>query len=269
MTRTPSVQPIPCTVAILTRNSEGTLTRALESVRDFAEIIICDGGSTDDTLAIAKAFGARILSQSSEYLDGDGRILNYSGVRNQTLASASYSWFLVLDSDEYIDTALRDEVRDIVLQQPRVFWVPRKYEYLGKKIDCSVAYPSQQLRLFHKDVVHGFIKSVHERIQIKSGTETLYTKGAMIVPLPHTARELVKKWRTYIDMENKRKGPVTFRGWSKCMWREAAIGVRYVYRLGLLLLSCKGNRLPIQYELARVWYQFTLVRESMRYINKF
>ena len=40
---------IPCTVGIITHNNEATIERALESVKEFAEIIVCDGASTEKT----------------------------------------------------------------------------------------------------------------------------------------------------------------------------------------------------------------------------
>ena len=40
-------EKINCSVGILTFNSEETLLKCLESVSDFSEIIICDGGNTD------------------------------------------------------------------------------------------------------------------------------------------------------------------------------------------------------------------------------
>ena len=43
-------------VCILTKNSGKTLQQTLESTRFFAEVVILDNGSTDDTLAIAAAF---------------------------------------------------------------------------------------------------------------------------------------------------------------------------------------------------------------------
>ena len=51
---------IPCTVGILTKNSGKTLKRALESVKDCAEIIISDGGSTDSTIIIAEKYADHI-----------------------------------------------------------------------------------------------------------------------------------------------------------------------------------------------------------------
>ena len=52
---------INATVGILTFNSGKVLRRALESVSDFDDILLCDGGSTDDTLEIARAVGARVM----------------------------------------------------------------------------------------------------------------------------------------------------------------------------------------------------------------
>ncbi|MBI2603994.1 MAG: glycosyltransferase, partial [Candidatus Harrisonbacteria bacterium] len=54
---------IPCSVGVLTLNSAKTLARCLESFKDFAEIIVCDGNSTDDTVAIAKKYGAKVVKQ--------------------------------------------------------------------------------------------------------------------------------------------------------------------------------------------------------------
>ena len=93
------MQRIPCTVGILTHNSAATLPRALESVRDFAEIIICDGGSSDETLAIAERFGARVIAQDRQFVDVEGRIVDYAGTRNQMLKGSSEQWFFFFDSD--------------------------------------------------------------------------------------------------------------------------------------------------------------------------
>ena len=71
---------LPCTVAILTFNSGKSLKRALESVKDFEDILICDGGSTDDTVEIARAFerqprhlAAKAVIDDEVELNGGGR----------------------------------------------------------------------------------------------------------------------------------------------------------------------------------------------------
>lgn len=90
---TNSVDKIPCTVAMLTFNSASTLDRALSSVRDMREILIADGGSTDETLEIAKRYGAKIILQDPSFKDSSGRLVNYGGARNQLRVHASQPWF--------------------------------------------------------------------------------------------------------------------------------------------------------------------------------
>ena len=120
---------IPCTVGILTYNNATTLGRALESVEGFAEVIVCDGGSDDDTLSIAQEHGARVITQDSSYQDEDGRVIDFAGVMNQLVESASAPWFYKLDSDECLSDGLRTEVRLRLADAgaTKVLRVPFKY----------------------------------------------------------------------------------------------------------------------------------------------
>lgn len=258
---------IPCTVAILTHNSAKTLRRALEGVSDFGDIIVCDGNSTDDTLDIAREYGARILKQDPAFLTSEGRIQNFSGIRNQTLTAAAHDWFFFLDSDEYIGVGLHNEIAKIVHKEPCAYWIPRVYEHKGRHIECSVAYPSQQMRFFNKKVVTLFIKEVHERIEVRPGTVPAWLTSPMFVPLPDTAKELIRKWQGYLLLERGRRKPITAREWLRSSTRDAGVAVLYALRLVRILLICGGTRLPVSYELARIWYQLVLIRDSFTMIR--
>jgi len=259
---------IPCTVAILTRNSATTVSRCIASVSEFAEVIICDSNSVDETLDLARSYGAQVIAQDPQFLYPDGRIQNFSGVRNQTLTAASYDWFFFLDSDEYIDEALAKEITEKTDGAPSAYWIPRKYVYQGTVIDCSVTYPSQQMRLFHKEVVQGFIKEVHEKIELRTGVVPLWLTQPMYVPISNTASELMEKWEGYLRIEGQRRVPLSFRQWLVAIQRDVGITVLYLWRLLSILLWCRGARFPVSYELARVWYQYALVRDSFRAINR-
>lgn len=259
---------IPATVAILTHNSATTLPRALESVKDFAEIVICDSNSTDDTLTIAHSFGARTMSQDAQFLFENGRIRNFSGVRNQMLAVASYDWFFFLDSDEYIGPELAKEIFEKTKGEPAAYWIPRKYVYHDTIIDCSVAYPSQQMRLFNRTVAERFIKEVHEKIELRAGVIPGWLIKPMFVPVPDTVGKLVAKWRGYLAIENTRRTPLSLRQWLQSVSRDAGIAVLYLLRLLRIVLFCRGTRLPITYELARVWYQCMLIKDAYGAIKK-
>lgn len=168
---------IACSVGILTRNSGRTLRRALESVRDFSDVFICDGGSTDDTRRIAEEFGCRIVEQNSQFQNTDGTLSDYGGVRNQCLDTAQEGWFLYIDSDETISEGLREEIRRAVslVEGPLVYRVPVGIILDGRYIQYSSNYPGYQTRFFHKDSGARFVKLVHEKIsydvaKIETGT---------------------------------------------------------------------------------------------------
>lgn len=253
---------IPCTVAILTRNSGSTLARALKSVVDFAEIIVCDGGSTDDTLAIAQTYGARVIPQDSQYCDAQGRLTHWAGVRNQTLSAASYQWFLFLDSDEYLSPQVVEEIRQASVGKAAAYWVPRKFEYQGKIIDCAVTYPSVQMRFFSRHVTNRFIKEVHEKIELKESITPATLNAYMVVPLPERAEELHVKWCRYLSIEKERRAPTSFVQWIRIATHELGVGGLYLLRLLRIRLFCRGTKLPVRFELARVWYQWALVKDS-------
>ena len=206
---------IPATVAILTKNSEKTLERALESAKDFDNIVICDGGSNDDTLAIAARYGARVIQQSKEFLDETGRIFDYAGVRNQTLDAARHDWFFFLDSDEYAGPDLVTAIRDVVSRRNEsAFWVNRKYVIDGVVIDCAATYPNRQMRFFSKHSVERFVKKVHERIELKEGSVPEFLGGTMYIPFDPDIQTIRKKWDYQIAVAAAQVSPLSFENWN-------------------------------------------------------
>jgi glycosyltransferase involved in cell wall biosynthesis/predicted Zn-dependent protease len=85
-------------VCMIVRDAEGTLGRALGSVRGVAdEIVVVDTGSADGTVELARSHGAVVLE--SPWRE------DFSTPRNLGLARARGPWVLVLDSDEELDPA--------------------------------------------------------------------------------------------------------------------------------------------------------------------
>lgn len=260
---------LPCTLAILTKDSGEVLKRALESVKDFADIVICDGGSTDDTLSIANKYGARIIEQDPQYLDENGKIKNFGGIRNQTLAAAKYDWFFFVDSDEYLGPELIEELRMIIEQGNfGVFWIPRRYVFNKIVIECATSYPSYQPRFFHKSVVKGFIKEVHERIDPNDGVTPQYLSNYMYVPVDSKFSNTFTKWEYYLGLEYKRRYPMSFHKCISGVTRELAIGILYLLRLVRIQIFCKGTKLPIRVELLRPGYQVALVWTMLKSIRR-
>ncbi|HWO06979.1 MAG TPA: glycosyltransferase family 2 protein [Candidatus Paceibacterota bacterium] len=159
---------IPCSVGILTRNSAATLRRALESVKDFEDIVICDGGSSDDTLVIAQEFGARVVPQPEEAKGPDGRLIDFSKARQASLDAARCDWFLYIDADETISEGLRDEIARITRQaaeNPVAYRVPLGIIMDGRVLKYSSNFPGYQTRFFHRKGDARFVKTVHEHVE--------------------------------------------------------------------------------------------------------
>ena len=82
-------------LSMIVRNEQERLGICLNSVKGFTdEMVIVDTGSTDNTIAIAKAAGARV-----EQLVWPG---DFAPARNAALNFVRGDWVLVLDADEYL-----------------------------------------------------------------------------------------------------------------------------------------------------------------------
>jgi len=81
---------------MIVKNGGQNLRPCLESVQGIvSQIVIADTGSTDNTVEIARDFGATIMSVPWEN--------HYAKARNAALEPVTTDWVLVLDADEELD----------------------------------------------------------------------------------------------------------------------------------------------------------------------
>ncbi|HUN29936.1 MAG TPA: glycosyltransferase [Alphaproteobacteria bacterium] len=78
---------------MIVKDEEKFLPQALASVRDYVdEMIVCDTGSTDRTIEIARSYGATVIE--------DPWRNDFSWSRNKSIEMATKRWILFLDADE-------------------------------------------------------------------------------------------------------------------------------------------------------------------------
>ena len=78
---------------MIVRNEGALLGNCLDSVQGLIdELVVIDTGSTDNTIEIARNYGARV----SEFRWTE----DFSAARNHALQMATAAWILVLDADE-------------------------------------------------------------------------------------------------------------------------------------------------------------------------
>jgi glycosyltransferase involved in cell wall biosynthesis len=131
------------TIVIPIKNEANLLQGCIDAIgKDFAQrIVIIDSGSTDESLAIAKANNIEVIQ------------FNWNGQfpkkRNWFLQNhkPQTKWVLFLDADEYITYAFKNEVRSILSSSNKVgYWLTYSRYFLGKKLKGG--YPLLKLALF-------------------------------------------------------------------------------------------------------------------------
>ncbi len=254
---------LPCTALSMTRNNAGTLEPCLRSSLFCREHLILDGGSTDGTLELAAEYGCKVVQQSQEFLDATGRIINYGGVMNQGIALAEYPWIFNIDSDELLDQECILEIQKCVMNDiPSAFFANRFYSLNGRIIRYASAYPNEQIRLFHREAIEGFIKMVHERALLKPGIQPSILSGVMYVPLDTIAALRGKSLR-YLEIERKEFGAHGWIPWLFFTWNKfLRMGLR-ILRIGKIRLFHRwSDCLPLSYEWLNIWYPWGLILKT-------
>jgi glycosyltransferase involved in cell wall biosynthesis len=147
------------TAIVITKDEGLNLRQCLGSLSGLAtEIVVVDSGSSDDTLSIAKEFGA-IISQSSDWL-------GFGVQKNRALALATKDWVLSIDADERLSQELREEIKEI-LKSPSAdcYLIPRRSWYCGRFIRHSGWRPDYVARLFKRGVGSFSSDLVHEKLE--------------------------------------------------------------------------------------------------------
>lgn len=94
-------------LSMIARNAERDLRACLESVSGLvSEVVIADTGSTDGTLAIAREFGAKVVSHLWNH--------HFAEARNASLAASTADWVLVLDADEELSEEARSAIPALI-----------------------------------------------------------------------------------------------------------------------------------------------------------
>lgn len=88
-------------LVVIAKNEERSIGRLLESAKNLVdEMIVVDTGSSDGTLDIARAAGAR--TSHFKWID------DFSAARNAALGLTNAPWRLVLDADEWLSPETQD-----------------------------------------------------------------------------------------------------------------------------------------------------------------
>lgn len=200
-------------VVINTYNAEEHLAKALDAVKDFDEIVVCDMESTDSTLSIAKKYGCKIVMFPKE------NHKSAEPARTFAIQSATSKWVLVVDSDEIITPELKDYLYSIIKQKkcPEGLYIARKNKFMGEySRDWSNDY---QLRFFIRE---GTVwpPYVHTFPTIQGRVEYAPSEYKILHLADESIQHWVSKMNEYTDNESVKKANRNY-GICTLFWRPA------------------------------------------------
>ena len=213
---------------VITRNEEASIARCLSSL-DFAdEKIVVDSGSTDRTVEIARAHGARVVSTA----DWPG----FGPQKDRALDQVRGDWVISLDADEWIEPEFIATIKRAIAEPnaPAAYRMSRRSRFCGKIIRHSGWSPDYVVRLFRRgrakfsdDLVHerlivdGPIARLDMRIEHDSITSWADAEDKIERYSVAAARQLAARGMRGSSLK------ATLRGW-------AAFLKAYVFRAGFL-----------------------------------
>lgn len=197
--KAPTSSTAQVTTVVLTLNEAEHLPDCLESVREMGPILVLDSGSSDATVTIARAAGARVVARP---------FINYSIQRQAALDLVQTPWVFFVDADERVPSALASAVAQAASRgdadAPVAYWIARRNLFWGHALRGGGWWPDHQLRLLRVDHAHyDPSRAVHELAEIAGAT------GRIDSPLEHlnyaSWAEFRAKQRAYARLEADRR----------------------------------------------------------------
>jgi glycosyltransferase involved in cell wall biosynthesis len=182
---------MPFSIFLITCNEEERLGQVLDAALGLSDdIVVVDSGSSDNTIAIAEAKGARVFHR-----DWTG----YGAQKRFAEDQCSHDWLLNLDADEVVTSALRDELSTLFASgEPATgaFKVRILNLYPGDTKPRPFANDYNVVRLYHRDAGRYRDDPVYDRVVLAEGV-TPHQLGA---PIHHHS---ITSWFHMVDKANR------------------------------------------------------------------
>ena len=181
------------TPVVLTFNEAPNIGRSLGCLRDFAEVLIVDSGSTDETLLIVAGFpNTRVITRPFDSFAGQWNFaLREGGIKTD--------WVLAMDADYILPDAFQAELASLAPPDDmRAYRLAFDYCIFGRKLSATLYPPI--IALYRHAQVH-YIQDGHcMRAQV-SGPVGELTSSRIL----HDDRKPLSRWLAsqakYADQE--------------------------------------------------------------------
>ena len=164
-------------ICIITKNEEQNIDRCLKALAPYGlETIVVDTGSMDRTKQIAARYTDRLYD--FPWCD------DFSAAKNFAIEKASYSYVLVLDSDEFVEQLDLSALEKQIAAHPRAVGRIRRRNVFHRNGE-EQENREWINRIFAKEYFH-YEGRIHEQVTPLRGAESGYRTYETPVVILHT-----------------------------------------------------------------------------------
>lgn len=187
---------LPVSATIIAKNEADRISRAILSVRDWAdEVIIVDSGSTDETVGICETLGAKVFFNPWP---------GYGPQKRFAEALCRNKWVFNIDADEEVTPELKAEIRDLFANgstDAKAFAVKTYCVFPFEDKPRRFAVSMEHGRLYHTDFAHFKDSTVHDSIVLRDGGKPVLLKHGLNHYLFRSHAHAVEKVNFYSSMQ--------------------------------------------------------------------
>lgn len=178
-------------------NEESRIKYALTSLKWCDEVVVLDKSSTDNTVNIAKEFGAKVIVVENSK--------NYSASEFDYIRGLEGDWVIFFTASDLMDVSLSKEIRKVVETLPKdvtVIKLPFHQEVLGINDKRSPWGTAKWRDMIRKDSIKINYNGVHGALSVtKERDYFINPKCGFISHLTHVSVDMmlerhIRYWRT-------------------------------------------------------------------------
>ena len=202
---------------VVNYNEARHLPACLKSLTFCEQLLFIDLGSIDDSVEIAKHYGAEVIHHA--------RVPIVEEIRDEVLRYARNDWIILADPDEVFPSHAVDQLRLMIDQDPKLGSISIPWQFYFKK--RPLHYTIWGMKKTKEAVVHKkrnrFHPNVHRGIQLLQGYNRVILPRKPEYMIIHywldSYHQLLEKHWRYI----KGEGASRYRVGERFSWRRWAI----------------------------------------------
>ena len=189
-------------VSIIALNEARALPACLASVHFADEIVVVDSGSTDTTVEIAIAAGAKVIHEPWR---------GFGAQKQFAVEAATHDWVLCVDADERVTPQLREAIKAAVTERPeraepdfQAYRFARANHFMGRVLRHGEGYPDWSLRLFNRKAARWSQDPVHEKVTVDARAQVGTLAGDLLHESADSLHDYIAKQNRYSTLAAER-----------------------------------------------------------------